>query len=476
MQIVFTPNLSYTKQKNQAQNNLMSATLTAPQIKMDGLPKFSYGIINFGNALVPSRSFQDAQSYLIRRMNELRTNKNEWIHLSKFDLNKLNGIQEGIKVFQGLSMKEIAFLSDNLKSILTYRGCSNHCGHCMVDAQSHVRLPKNANEINQMAMEDFYSLTQGIKQLSKRLGFNPVEATTNNPIYTFRDSDCIEIEMLDNAQRVYDFRHANNLMYDATGLQGRFDTSGWKPDNVKHQQRAEDIVTYFMDSDNMDKVDQVNISVNPFHILNEISINAKNAGDDVKAKDKRNNYTDRMANAILTFTPLIHNPKFGFVVRAKDKNAAPWYSYKGLESLVDEILAKVRHKYIEDYTSNKRIYIFEPRDIADNLECLKSKLMPTIQPITGVGRAVNLLGKDSESVKIVKKNTSERFAKLQESLKTSPKMEKFIDSNGRVYLACGFDDIPTEIQLNFQNKDKMTPKLSGLVDYTVTKKRIDEEY
>ena len=67
------------------------------------------------------------------------------------DFNPLRaeGIQKGIHIFDGLNMKEIAFIFNNLNLLAVKRGCSNGCLHCFADAKPAKRFPTN-NEINQL--------------------------------------------------------------------------------------------------------------------------------------------------------------------------------------------------------------------------------------------------------------------------------------------------------------------------------------
>ena len=91
------------------------------------------------------------------------------------NLDKLNGIQEGIKVFDGLNMKEIAFVSQSILEVAVNRGCNNMCAHCYADAKPHIK--EDETHINKMSWNDFTNLTEGYKELNKRLGFD----ITKNP-------------------------------------------------------------------------------------------------------------------------------------------------------------------------------------------------------------------------------------------------------------------------------------------------------
>ena len=63
-----------------------------------------------------------------------------------------------------------------------------------------------------------------------------------------------------------------------------------------------------------------------------------------------------------------------------------------------------------------------------------------------------------------------RFIKLNEM------SSKYIDSNGKVYVTDHKNSRPTEIQLNFIQKDKTTKPLGIITENTVTKSQIEELY
>ena len=75
------------------------------------------------------------------------------------NLDKLDGIQEGLKTFKGLSMKQIAFALTDLHSINMVRGCINHCLHCYANAQPFItRAPF---ESFKQIMDDILALKNG---------------------------------------------------------------------------------------------------------------------------------------------------------------------------------------------------------------------------------------------------------------------------------------------------------------------------
>lgn len=57
------------------------------------------------------------------------------VDISGIDLDKCEEFQSGIKVFDGLSMKQIVFALDNLYTIMAKRGCNNHCISCFASAE-----------------------------------------------------------------------------------------------------------------------------------------------------------------------------------------------------------------------------------------------------------------------------------------------------------------------------------------------------
>ncbi len=92
--------------------------------------------------------YQKAKKYLNEQKNILKeTTANESINIDNFDLKKLEGIQKGIKVFDGLTMKEIAFIASITQEFALTRGCSNQCAHCYVDANPHLHLKKDEKKI-----------------------------------------------------------------------------------------------------------------------------------------------------------------------------------------------------------------------------------------------------------------------------------------------------------------------------------------
>lgn len=411
------------------------------------------------------QDYDNAVAYLQKSIN----NNSSWYkkgNILKADLDKLNGIQHGIKVFAGMSMKEIAFLYDNFHAIATNRGCPNQCAHCYAEAIPPSRM--GSGVLSEMAFEDFKSLFEGISELNQRLGFNAIKNTTKDYSPLFLDSDCMNLEIKSEDNKILDFRHLNDLMFESTGIVGIFDTSGWVPTSLKHQKRAEDIVNYFLQPGNMDKTHQVNISLHPFHMLNVKSIEARNAGDFEKARKMRELYIDRMANVIFTFSPLMSSSKFNIMSRAvKDGEGYQGYNKGDLRQMINEIIEKVQARYAVECPEKAKEYSKYLKDKTER-----------IRYIGAYGRGRNLFRPITDAKTLRKAISIERSA--LSALKRNIRRKGWyrqIDSNGEVTVTNNFHTILTPVHLNFHNKTQPTRPLPNQPDdFTITRAMIERAY
>ena len=69
-----------------------------------------------------------------------------------------------------LNMKEIAFIGQTITEVAVKRGCYNNCSHCYAGGMPPIR--EDSEHINKMSWNDFTALTDGFKELNKRLGFS----------------------------------------------------------------------------------------------------------------------------------------------------------------------------------------------------------------------------------------------------------------------------------------------------------------
>ncbi len=389
------------------------------------------------------------------------------------DLDKLDGIQEGIEVFKGLNIKEIAFIARTLFSVNTNRGCYNMCSHCYANAMPPVK--ESENVINKMSWEDFESLTNGFKELNSRLrfyisapklgGFNRGERY----ITAFHDADCMTLNLVDAEGKQHDFIDISNALSESTGFRGIFDTTGWTPTDRRMQERAEKFAKYYSRPENRDKLFQFNISINPFHSLYTKSIEEKRAGNLERAKKFRRLYIDRIANAIYTFTPLINTRSFSFILRGFDRGdigkLGEGFTMEDLYKLNQEILIKLQTKYLDDLAGERK-YIKAKRRINYYLGVLN--YIMDRQYSDGVilvdkTRLLKNVGKDNNYYQ----SSMEQVKKDIDTIKSSSvptdfidkQMAGIVDSNGDYYITTYYTTFPTELKLNFKNKNKQTPPI-----------------
>ena len=100
----------------------------------------------------------------------------------------------------------------------------------------------------------------------------------------------------------------------------------------------------------------INLSLNPFHKINSKYVEYIKS-DPVKAQKFRNIYTDRMANAFYTFTPLFGKKEFRFLNRALpvDANCNENYKLEAHRQLISEIREKLKARYISSGMSEENI-------------------------------------------------------------------------------------------------------------------------
>ena len=467
-------NKAYLGKQNAVKNNFIQEP---PDLK----PVNYYNPISFGRLGGMAKKLKGTYSYIKAEKNLKTQIKNLKKYNSKIDflnlnLDKLEGIQEGIKVFEGLSIKEIAFLYKDLINILAYRGCSNRCAHCYANAIPLHIPKKDKSMIKKMAVEDFKLLVNGMQELNKRLGFDPLSDQKFSMSF-FEDADSIELEMIDKTGKIYDFVDIYEIFKGTTKHKILFDTSGWTPKNQKYQLRAEKLVKYLSENDSGNL--KVSISLNPFHALNVKSQEFIQSGDLENAAKYKEFYTERMANAIFTFTPLLMKNKLDFIVRSMGRSTeVPGFGKENLRELLNDIFKNVEEKYIKDYNSNRK-YIKNEIQMEELLERMKAKCLrfASIKPF---GRARILFNKRpglSGNVYYPNEIPANILEFINYQKKEHNNIKKILDVNGKIYITDFEFTLPTEIQLNFENKAKHVPPLGNLVDdFTITKKMIKENF
>lgn len=467
-----------TNKKNQQIKRVQAFKQDFAQISFLGMQSTALQITSAAKDVVTKADYNKATKYFAQELEKIHSDYIHLLNLKSFNLDKMNGIQYGLDVFKGLSMKQIAFLLDGLEAIITNRGCSNLCAHCYENAkpQQHLNLSKNSDWINSIDIEDFNNLTESLAQLKKRLKIPLFYWSKYHVHYPFKDADGMDIAIKDG-KKILDFSHVNDKIFETTGLKGLFDTAGWIPHHKVQQQRAENLVKYFADDKNTHKIFNIYISINPFHMLNAKAIAYKDAGDIQMYEKYKELYVNRIANAIFTFTPVLNNPKFSFLLRAipSSENVKPGYHYLALQSLIRNIVQAVKKLYEQDLQGANK-YIYDQYQITNYITALNQKLTG-INKIGATGRAEKLFSTSPTTIEKISSKRTSNLSSLKKELTDSDDFKKIIDVNGKVYLNDNYQTIPTELQLNFKNKDKKTVPFVNIVkDYKITKQMIENPY
>lgn len=426
--------------------------------------------------------FKAAQKYSDALYQHVINNKEQDKFIFRlYNIEPLEGLQYGIKVFKDLSMKEIQYMSENLHVIAVKRGCNHMCGHCYADAK-----PAKT----EMSWEDFTSITKGFKTIRERLhgldiyGEN-IPVSKQDPILRvtelFYDSDCMDLAIKDKKGNEHDFIDLSNEIYNSMGRKNCFDTSGWQANHARFQERAEKYAKYYSDPENMKKLEAFNVSFNPFNATYIASVKALKKGDTERATRLRDKFTTNVANTLFTFTPLVKFDNFGILSRCFPNTAknAQHFNYNAHKKLTLEVLNKLSKMYNEDLNGAQKFIKTQDEyiEIMFNFQRKMSNIYAN--DLNPNGR----MGKFMEEFNI--KAQLENYENLEKSmvsdLQTNGRFFKYIspkliDTNGRVYHMNYARFIPTEIQLNISGKDKSTPKLANLIEYfKVTKKMINEK-
>lgn len=408
-----------------------------------------------------------------------KTNQQDNFLLRHYSMEFIDGLQYGIKVFKGLTMKEIQYLSENLHVIAVKRGCKNMCAHCYADAK-----PQN----REMSWEDFTAITRGFKTLRKRFEGLDIYGK-NNPVTRddllsqttelFYDADCMDLAIKDKKGRVYDFTELSTELYESLGRRTAFDTSGWNRNNPKMQARAEKYAEYFSSPENMEKLNAFNVSFNVFNASYVASRKALKNGDFDKAKRLRARYVDNMANTFFTFTPLIDNPKFHILARSFDFKAknANGFNPKNLRNLAQDIIERVAELYHQDLNGSRK-YIKSQNMMDEKMVNLIMKMNHLDTELNSSGRMKKFM--EEFGIKANLLEYDDGMKKVIEDLKKTGRyhryiMQRMIDADGKVYHMNYARFIPTEIQLNIPNKNIPSPKLANLQeDFVLTKELLNQ--
>lgn len=422
-------------------------------------------------------SYFKAKKYLEYKKSNLSKPHKENISIKYFDLDRLNGIQKGIEVFEGLSFKQISFILDRLSEIAMFRGCYNNCAHCYAEAKHPIK--ETDDFISKIDWEDFTNLTNGIKELNNRLGFNIFREQKDGTRYltAFHDADCSQIEIKDKDGIVHDWYEIAKHLYKATKKVQLFDTAGWYIQDKKAQQRMESYVQKLLADDEI-KID-LNISANPYHAMHYRAVEHMKNGNKEKEEYFRQKDSERMANVLFTLTPLLKkqhsNIELSILARAMSNksNNSKGLSEKDLKKTFDRHFEELKKLYKKDFETNQKVIknkkeiqrnIYEYKKEFDNIgttPAVTNKLKD-LYTIEDRARAISDAHVLQDPEMITKKEDSDYYRTI-------------IDANGKVYLSNFYETYETDMQLNFKNKNQKTATIAPNLCYKQFKSHLIDE-
>lgn len=402
------------------------------------------------------------------------------MNLSDRDIEELEGIQYGLKTFEGMSFREIYFILCNLGelSLPVYRDCAGMCPACNVNGRpAQFSKPEN---LRRMDYEDFENFTNDLKEISTRLNFDlfdkavfkNIKDNVDSGIFTFPgtalfyDSDGKDIWLKDKDGNVHEFPELNKKLYESTGIRGIFDTAGWSKNDKKTQARMERLVDYYSDLGNQQEIDQVNISFNTYNGLLQKANEYKEKGDFVGYERMKKVYTSNIANALYTFTPLVDEEFFSVFTKAVDYGAPSKFDdYKKMSifGLAEDVIYHLIDRYEEDLKNKNYKYVRSKEDI---YELIKSfvKIFGVPSTVLSPSARENIFSDlNKEKFDYIKDNKNATYDDVVNQRLTNI----LIDMNGKVYLSNDLELYETDMQLNFKNKDKQTKQI-----YPLPEKRI----
>ena len=252
------------------------------------------------------------------------------------------------------------------------------------------------------------------------------------------------------------------MLYEATGIKGIFDTAGWSPRNTVVQNRMEKLINYYSNPKNQKEIDQINISVNPYHGIMQKANEYKNKGDMGSYERMKNVYVNNIVNAMYTCTPLLDSDCYQILIKALDSEKDSRFKDYDKDvciNLLKEIIKTLFDKYLQDIQNSNYKYVknFEEAETITSKHVEKfSALLTNITPSAKSNMFSNI--KDNYSYIKNKKKASFNDV-MQKKLNNV-----LVDVNGKVYINNDHELFETDICLNFKNKNKKSKQIYPLPD------------
>ena len=380
-----------------------------------------------------SKVLPKINSYLSTVPSHIKTSE---YPLSKMDTKMLEGAQNSIPVFRNVKFEDIAFITKRLETLNLFRGCKWGCSHCLKNALA----PKAGRET--ILFEDLRNFVNGFKTLSERLGFDVLNG--NKYINIVDDSNPIDMP-IKGIKGSHSVTEAMRLIYEKLHIPTLFVTSGWTPLNSQGYRYAFNTAKSItqMIKDNKDSVADVQISINPF----------------LETK----NYTDRMARTLLAFLELFSMDKARIILRHADKTqnkvnentAKKLYEeiYKRLQELSGSNLERFPQLKPEIVTEFDKNHLIEPSGRGRRFFS-KERNMQLQQELIQDSIDWNCMTKEEQRENLL--NNALKCIDIDGSVYTTkPSNATFVATPIEL-------TIPTEIKLNYINKEKPNPIFSDI--------------
>lgn len=376
-------------------------------------------------------------------------------HASGSLIDKLDGLQFGVRTFENTPIKEIYHIIKKGGSLELglARGCTNGCKHCYVGAKPPI--PNSDTHISRMSFENFLQFTNDFAEMKDKLKFT----YPNSYVAFFRDADCKDVYLKDWHGNERPYQEISRIFYNRTGIRSVFDTAGWGTKDIETQRRMDELVEYYKQGDNMDEIYSMSISLNPFGNIMSYANDLAQQGKIEESKEVRNIYVKNMANTFFTFTPLVKRKKFSVIGLAlpysAEKPHEKGYNVSAYNKLVKDILRELERMYWLDLRGSQRV-IKKRSQIQSYLKEVQSLCS---EPKTKIGKSGH-----NNGFYYNHENPRYNHAEIRD------KFNVFIDTNGEVYLTKMTDVYKTPTKLNFKDKEKQTapvrPEPRGIIDMT----------
>ena len=431
------------------------------------------------------KGFKEASEYAqkTRFKNKILDKK-----LCDLDLERLEGLQQGLKSFEGCSMRQIAFALTDLHSINMVSGCHNHCLHCYANSQPYVK---------RYPFEDFQQLCSDIKELRARLGVNPVHHNGNPYIDCYFDSDALECYLFDKNGKKHDIVDLAGIVKDSLEYKSVFDTNGWPRSDEKKQAAAEELVQKLLKDKNYKNFYQINVSINPFspkyiaalksgYPAQNLYSPIRKVGDEFleeeaalpedfkKARDKYTQYIKDTANVLYTFKPLFKKAGAGLIIRylEDDIDGMKGFQREDFAYVLRDIASALYFGYgIQGLISKKEMKMYVELLSRGSSDIFAAGRMEKFYKVKNPSDFSAIKRIDPERA-----NSKMNFEELVEKKKVSAaqvRYLKMIAPDGKVYMYDNYSVIPTDIRFKTSTPELKRPFNIPVKDFTVTEEMMD---